>query len=699
MNDGAPLVSSAWAAVSGTTEDLPEPDYSNLDLAFDEVIEFDGTRTRLQEQQNPTVPLITVGDDEKGLSSNTVGVSVLENNRLSSALEEEEEEEDYILGTLIVRVVAARDLTAVLPDKGGIGNLLGLNASQRRGGSSRIKNSHKRGGGDGGGANPYASVRFGKSTQRSSQVFDTTDPIWPRGENMFLDVTHPVRIRPLSSNSASSPHTDVAIDASATAVPAVKQQQQPLPSHPGDPPKKPKPFTTSSLKYTQGGKGETGRPKPKRPILAVAIFHANEKGDLYNPSKVSKSSSGDSDDVFLGMAAVDVTTLLTGKETSLDAWLPLSGGPSNNKSSTSQSGSVRIVCEYESSDTAPRPGDMVRFTGYCHPSDLYPLHHHRLYKVVEDLELELDRNTHNTHNRLPNFDNENYVTISYTTTEGWVCRTVAHRFMLMCEERTQAALLEVYHDGIVTFGQRLSRSPLAQTLQDSLQRLPDEGLVPLGVAALQGGGALFQRWLRDGVGTMLQDIVHATNMDGHNDPSADERLAETNGEEFYEAMEQEGASPSSGSSLDAFRNTSESSLDMMKSGSGSSEDEVRPIAAAAATTTAALPNMPSCPITGEPMQDPVVAADGHTYERSAIARWLKTSDKSPLTGSLLSHKNLVPNYMLLSSLQQLDASNAKVASPIKGSLMKTKEDKDENNVIDRQEKNIGDHHLEDQELE
>ena len=82
------------------------------------------------------------------------------------------------------------------------------------------------------------------------------------------------------------------------------------------------------------------------------------------------------------------------------------------------------------------------------------------------------------------------------TTEGWVCRTVTYRFMLVCEEHTQAALLEVYHNGIITFGQRLSRSPLAQMLQDSLQRLPNEGFVPSGIAALQGGGALFE------VGTM-----------------------------------------------------------------------------------------------------------------------------------------------------------------------------------------------------
>ena len=49
-----------------------------------------------------------------------------------------------------------------------------------------------------------------------------------------------------------------------------------------------------------------------------------------------------------------------------------------------------------------------------------------------------------------------------------------------------------------------------------------EGFVPFGVAALQGGGALFQRWLRDVVGTMLHHIVHATNMDCRNDPSAEE---------------------------------------------------------------------------------------------------------------------------------------------------------------------------------
>jgi hypothetical protein len=53
---------------------------------------------------------------------------------------------------------------------------------------------------------------------------------------------------------------------------------------------------------------------------------------------------------------------------------------------------------------------------------------------------------------------------------------------------------------------------------------------------------------------------------------------------------------------------------------------------------------------------------GHTYERSAIRRWLLTSDKSPLTGSVLHHKELVPNYGLLSSLQESASRSREVAS-------------------------------------
>jgi hypothetical protein len=49
------------------------------------------------------------------------------------------------------------------------------------------------------------------------------------------------------------------------------------------------------------------------------------------------------------------------------------------------------------------------------------------------------------------------------------------------------------------------------------------------------------------------------------------------------------------------------------------------------------------PITLVIMTDPVVTADGQTYDRSTIEEWLKTHDTSPLTGATLPSKDLIPN--------------------------------------------------------
>lgn len=48
------------------------------------------------------------------------------------------------------------------------------------------------------------------------------------------------------------------------------------------------------------------------------------------------------------------------------------------------------------------------------------------------------------------------------------------------------------------------------------------------------------------------------------------------------------------------------------------------------------------------MKDPVIAADGFTYSRGGITRWLANSNKSPLTGLTLDSKNLIPNLTLKS---------------------------------------------------
>lgn len=66
-----------------------------------------------------------------------------------------------------------------------------------------------------------------------------------------------------------------------------------------------------------------------------------------------------------------------------------------------------------------------------------------------------------------------------------------------------------------------------------------------------------------------------------------------------------------------------------------------------------LPDHCICPITLSVMTNPVIATDGHSYEKSAIERWFKDSDISPKTGAVLASKALVPNHGLRHAIHSL----------------------------------------------
>ena len=57
-----------------------------------------------------------------------------------------------------------------------------------------------------------------------------------------------------------------------------------------------------------------------------------------------------------------------------------------------------------------------------------------------------------------------------------------------------------------------------------------------------------------------------------------------------------------------------------------------------------------CSITQELMEDPVMALDGHTYERCAIERWLERRHTSPKTGEELTGTMLLPNHSMRSQI-------------------------------------------------
>jgi tetratricopeptide (TPR) repeat protein len=59
-----------------------------------------------------------------------------------------------------------------------------------------------------------------------------------------------------------------------------------------------------------------------------------------------------------------------------------------------------------------------------------------------------------------------------------------------------------------------------------------------------------------------------------------------------------------------------------------------------------------CPITMNIMKDPVIAEDGHSYERCAIELWIVNGNKtSPMTNKVLKSPKLIPNYILKKCIQ------------------------------------------------
>jgi len=66
--------------------------------------------------------------------------------------------------------------------------------------------------------------------------------------------------------------------------------------------------------------------------------------------------------------------------------------------------------------------------------------------------------------------------------------------------------------------------------------------------------------------------------------------------------------------------------------------------------TELAPNEFLCPITCELMDDPVLAHDGHSYERAAILNWFRNKRTSPITNVQLSSCEVFPNYALKSQI-------------------------------------------------
>ncbi len=62
------------------------------------------------------------------------------------------------------------------------------------------------------------------------------------------------------------------------------------------------------------------------------------------------------------------------------------------------------------------------------------------------------------------------------------------------------------------------------------------------------------------------------------------------------------------------------------------------------------------------MSEPVIAADGHTYEKLALQQWHMQHETSPVSGALM-HSLMIPNLVLKNLIEQ-EKGFAEEQSPV-----------------------------------
>jgi hypothetical protein len=403
---------------------------------------------------------------------------------------------------------------------------------------------------------------------------------------------------------------------------------------------------------TTADKGRSSARRTRPPILRLSLYSRKFGGSTakaghkqqqqhhgnwpFGGGVVDAASIIDKDDdKLIGRCHVNVLRILCGKTPYFDEWCALYSDDDESRrdghpASSSPAGRVRIVVEYEPTDPPPRPGDLCVFANVrALRRGLYPVAPYSIRNASGGW--SSGRNSGNTSNsssltrrpmtyRVEEVVGDNVVLSHQTPNEGWTCTFEVHRYMLLCVERHQGAA-EKYREQVLDLCDNLSQSPVVDVLAKTMETLPDEGLVHVGAELVGASLGLLGRWWETGLDGMIEDLVDGSNLDGrHSHYSDEDEKGDDNGDDEDAQVQRPSPSPPN--------HTTEAT-----------RDDRKPI-----------PGMPYCPITGQQMIEPVVAADGHTYERYAIARWLETSSRSPLTGEILAHNKLVPNYLLLSSL-------------------------------------------------
>ena len=341
----------------------------------------------------------------------------------------------------------------------------------------------------------------------------------------------------------------------------------------------------------------------RRKSLTSKLEQGND--DLKKPIK---DGTLDPDDLLLGETFINMVDLVTARCRNVDEWFPLDKG-----------GAIRLSIDYDFLEPHPNPGDLVRLLGFGSPEDLWPLPVKQEFIVEEYIDPHKER-----------------MMVSYETVEGWRCSVSIHRHHVISVGRHNT-IVNQYKESVLDGLIKFMDTPLMDAFEYTLDKAQEEGIGAASKYALQGLKKGANRWLNGGFGTVFSDLQMIVGLDGvEEDQKTSEGSNDANNISSSSSSQKDNNIADDDDDAetnedDAFEYISRENLDKIL-----------------------------CPITGMPMNDPVVAADGHTYERTAIERWIQDHDTSPLTGSTLETKVTFRNFKMVETIANMKVENQKL---------------------------------------
>ncbi|CAM9683632.1 unnamed protein product [Pylaiella littoralis] len=376
-------------------------------------------------------------------------------------------------------------------------------------------------------------------------------------------------------------------------------------------------------------------------------------------------------DRLLGECSLNLVEVVSGRAPHVQEWVPLDS-----------EGDLRLSLDYDSVGGEPVPGDSVVLLCLSNRLDFFPL---PVWNAVEDPSRPWSPSwlwARSASHWLPGRASssggssgdgfrveeagDDFFLVSYATPEGWRCAVEVHRFLVYPDPTApQRWTLSSVRDHVIT-------TPAAAAFRGAVLRASQEesaldGGKQLAISVVEGISWTAARWWGGGLNRARDDLWFAVGLTTPESPDESHQNQQNrDGEDEGEREEDRvGAGNEERKKQDGDRD--DECKEAMAAAPAAVTGRERDSAMAATSVVNAPPELsppPSqqqqhlCPITRCLMEDPAVAADGYTYERSAIERWLSEHDTSPVTGNALETKVVFKNWSLVSSLSPTSSVTA-----------------------------------------